>query len=269
MLKKDISFGLFLVEKECIREDDLLDALEYQHNNTLPLGRVSIMRRDLSHEQVLNILKYQQEAGERRPFGDVAVQLGYLGEKQVKALLEHQKMLMEPLDQVLVNIGKIKQEKINEALLEYKSQAGNPSQNGTAEFMKEPLNVLVVDDETPICVNIAALLKLNGFHAETAANGFEALKKMEEREFHVIVSDVIMPEMSGLSLLSQIQEKAPLSETILITGNANQEIVRNSLRKGAFGFIAKPVKFSKLLEMIKDAGKHYARNKDMISTAGN
>lgn len=264
-MEKDISFGLFLTEKKWISEEALLDALDYQSNYTLHLGKVCIMRRDLSHQQVLEILKRQQELKDRKSFGEVAVQMGYLSEKQVKAILEHQKMFRESLSEVLVNLGKIKMEKMEEALSEYESQMECLPQDEAEDIQGEPLSVLVVDDETPICINIATLLKLNGHHAETATSAFEALQKMEKQEFHVIVSDVRMPEMNGLSLLSKIQDKAPFTETILITGNVEEDLAKNSLQKGAFGFIAKPVKFSNLLEMIQAAGKNYSRKKDIIA----
>lgn len=261
-MKNEISFGCFLIEIKLIDENDLLEALDYQLNHRMPAGKVAVIRGDLTPRQVLEVLRRQEEVLEYRSFGVVAVQLGYLSEKKVNAILEHQRMFRESLSMALLSLKKIKKEDMRRALEEFERQESE--EKVPAENLEEPLNVLVVDDEQPVCVNIAALLKLNGFRVDTALNAFEAQKKMEEREFQVIVSDVNMPEMSGISLLALIQEKHPWAETIMITGYANERIIQSILRKRAFGLVEKPLRFPELLELVREAGIHYTRRKSMM-----
>lgn len=262
-MKKEIAFGCFLIKKKLIDENDLLEVLDYQFNHRMPIGKVAVIRGDLTPMQVLDILRRQEELPEYHSFGDVAVQLGYLSEKRINAILEHQRMFRESLSHTLAGLKKIKEEDIRRAQEEFESQKVEGKMPD--EKPEAALSVLVVDDEQPICVNIATLLKLNGFQVDTALSAFEAQKKMEEREFHILISDVNMPEMSGLSLLAIIQEKHPWTETILITGYSNERMVQSSLRKRAFGFVKKPLKFQELLKLVHEAGRHYSRRKEMLS----
>jgi len=107
--------------------------------------------------------------------------------------------------------------------------------------MSEMTKVLVVDDNE--VVRRSHLRSLAGIscNAQGAWNGAEALKAMEQGRFDVVLLDLRMPGMDGMTVLRLIKEKWPDSEVIVITGYPSIETAKEAVRLGAFDYISKPV----------------------------
>ncbi len=100
--------------------------------------------------------------------------------------------------------------------------------------------ILVVDDEGAIRYSISKTLQRVGYQVQAAASGEEALEMMKDQEYDVVLTDIRMPGLSGVELLSKIKEQAPDAVVILLTGYASLETAIESLRLGAHDYLVKP-----------------------------
>jgi len=107
-------------------------------------------------------------------------------------------------------------------------------------------SVLVVDDERAIQDTIAWWLRNDGHDVSTARDGEEAMTLMTSRRFDLLVSDMIMPGMSGLELLRKARALHPGTPFVLITAYATVETAVEALREGASDYVLKPFKFDDL-----------------------
>ncbi|SDG69144.1 response regulator [Desulfosporosinus hippei] len=118
--------------------------------------------------------------------------------------------------------------------------------------MYPELRVLIVDDEEEILIALAQLLRLDGYNVHTASSPITALEMIKGTKYHIILSDIVMPEMNGLELLTQIKEYDPLAQVIMMTGYSTMEITMLSLEKGASDYILKPFKeFKDVSKIVK------------------
>ena len=103
--------------------------------------------------------------------------------------------------------------------------------------------ILIVDDDTALLQALpqALSLRLPGVQVETSDSAVEAFGRIQQYDYDTIVSDIKMPGMDGLTLLSRIQELRPETPTILITGHGEHELAVQALRGGAYDFIQKPI----------------------------
>lgn len=101
-------------------------------------------------------------------------------------------------------------------------------------------NVLVVDDEEVIRDVCAKILESKGYRVTTAASGREALRLVSETDFDVVVTDIMMPDMTGLELLEVIKSTNLDVSTVVITGLGTFDMATQSDRLGAREFVVKP-----------------------------
>lgn len=106
--------------------------------------------------------------------------------------------------------------------------------------MEQQAYILVVDDEGAIRYSITKTLQRVGYHVEAAASGEEALEMMKNQDYDVVLTDIRMPGLTGVELLSKIKEQAPDAVVILLTGYASLETAIESLRLGAHDYLVKP-----------------------------
>ena len=102
------------------------------------------------------------------------------------------------------------------------------------------IRFLVVDDEESIrrlCVTVANGL---GFTCMEAANGQEALTLLEEQPVHIILTDLVMPQMSGIEFLERVRKLLPRAEVAVMTGHGSVETAVQAMKLGAYDYIAKP-----------------------------
>ncbi len=108
-------------------------------------------------------------------------------------------------------------------------------------------NILVIDDENGIRQGCRRALEPQGFQVETAENLQEGLRRIQEGSFDLILLDVMLPDGRGVDLLDAIRERDPESVTIIITGFATVELAVDTIKRGAYNFIAKPFTADMLL----------------------
>jgi two-component system, OmpR family, response regulator len=113
--------------------------------------------------------------------------------------------------------------------------------------------ILLVDDEVAFANNIAKLISKRGYDVVTVYNGESAIKAVEENEFDVIVLDLKMPGIDGLTTLKAIKKSQPKVEVIILTGHGSMDSGIDGIQLGAFDFIMKPVRFDDLHESIRQA----------------
>ncbi|EJM79502.1 sigma-54-dependent transcriptional regulator [Pseudomonas sp. GM60] len=107
-------------------------------------------------------------------------------------------------------------------------------------------NVLVVDDEPKLCDLLASALSQNGIVVFTAGNGLHALKVLECEDIDLVISDWRMPGMDGPQLLAEIKSRFPQLPVIVMTAYSTVKNAVQSMRNGAFDYIAKPFDIDEL-----------------------
>ena len=107
-------------------------------------------------------------------------------------------------------------------------------------------NVLVVDDEPKLCDLLASALSQNGITVFTAGNGLHALKVLEAEDIDLVISDWRMPGMDGPQLLAEIKSRYPHLPVIVMTAYSTVKNAVQSMRNGAFDYIAKPFDIDEL-----------------------
>jgi len=119
--------------------------------------------------------------------------------------------------------------------------------------MNAMTKILVVDDDE--VVRRSHLRSLSGIRCklEGVWNGYEALRAMERDPFDVLLLDLRMPGMDGMTVLKTIKEKWPESEVIIITGYPSVESAKEAVRLGAYDYIAKPVGPDEVISAAKGA----------------
>lgn len=124
-------------------------------------------------------------------------------------------------------------------------------------MIQEP--ILIVDDEPEIRETLLEALTGQGFSAEAASNGEEALARMEERFFPVVMTDLNMPGgITGLELIRTIQQRFPDTLSIIITAFATLDTSIEALKLGAYDLIQKPFRISEMVAVLNRALDHGA-----------
>jgi len=106
--------------------------------------------------------------------------------------------------------------------------------------MSEPTNILIVDDEPPVCKSVSRALATEGYKVESALSAEEALKKAEGSDYDVVITDLMMPGLNGMDLLKIVAERMPRTKVIMITGYPSVKSAVEAVRLGAFDYIPKP-----------------------------
>ncbi|ABB32897.1 response regulator [Geobacter hydrogenophilus] len=111
--------------------------------------------------------------------------------------------------------------------------------------------ILVVDDEENARIGLSKLLEREGFEVESVSNGYEALNYLNQRQVNVIVTDINMPEMNGITFLKELNKNFPASNVIMITAYGGVESYIEAMNLGAFEYINKPIKIDELKSILK------------------
>jgi DNA-binding response OmpR family regulator len=121
--------------------------------------------------------------------------------------------------------------------------------------MPNRARILVVDDELPVCRSVSSALAREGHDIETALSAEEALRKEGESAYDVIITDLMMPGLSGLDLLRAIKGRSPDTKVIMITGYPSIKSAVEATRLGAFDYIPKPFTPNELRSLVARALK--------------
>jgi len=129
--------------------------------------------------------------------------------------------------------------------------------------------ILVADDETDLEVLIKQRfrrqIRENTYQFQFALNGKKALELLQQsNDIDVVLSDINMPEMDGLTLLSNLSEKNPLVKTVIVSAYGDMDNIRSAMNKGAFDFVCKPVNFEDLEITIEKTLQHVKQMKETL-----
>ncbi len=119
-------------------------------------------------------------------------------------------------------------------------------------------SILIVDDESGIRESLGALLRDEGYEAETAGSGEECLERLGRRDFDLVLLDVWLPKMDGLETLARIRAQQSAPMVVMISGHASIETAVRATKLGAFDFIEKPLSLEKVVLAARNALEHLA-----------
>ena len=117
--------------------------------------------------------------------------------------------------------------------------------------MREEL--LVVDDEPQMLIAVNETIRRLGYGVTTAGNGMEALRRLKEKYYGLIITDMRMPEMSGLDLLRRIKNQSPQTPVVLLTAYGTVQNAVDAMREGAFDYLLKPFDAEALENVVRRA----------------
>jgi len=113
--------------------------------------------------------------------------------------------------------------------------------------------ILLVDDEEVFAGNMARLLSARGYQVTTAHSGDSAIRVLQEETVDVIVLDLKMPGMDGLTTLKEIQKLELFTQTLVLTGHGSIDSALEAMKYGAYDFLTKPCEIDELLAKIEGA----------------
>lgn len=113
--------------------------------------------------------------------------------------------------------------------------------------------VLVVDDDEAVSRAVSRILRIRGYDVSIARDGELALAALETDCFDVVVSDISMPNMDGIRLLSLIRQRDAHVQVCLMTGDPSPETAASALSHGALKYLLKPLELDQLLDGIEQA----------------
>ena len=116
---------------------------------------------------------------------------------------------------------------------------------------EENAYILIVDDEPLIRKSLFEILRIEGYNVDVASNGKEAIDKLKEAHFDIVITDVKMPNIDGIELLKMIRSDFGHMAVILITGFGMIETAVEAMRLGAFDYITKPIVDNEIKIIIK------------------
>jgi ATP-dependent Lon protease len=121
--------------------------------------------------------------------------------------------------------------------------------------------ILVVDDEELALENMEIILKNEGYTVETAQDGLQAVDKLNSTYFDVVLTDLKMDRLNGIGVLEKVKSRSPDTQVIMITGYASLDTAVETIKKGGFNYIQKPIRSELLRSTVSDAleGKQTAR----------
>lgn len=115
--------------------------------------------------------------------------------------------------------------------------------------MSDEIKILVVDDERVVLRSVEMVLKSEGYSIEGVLSGKEAILKMEQSRYDLVFTDLMMPEVDGLTLIKWIRKNSPDTGIVVITGYPSQDTIKDALEAGIIDYVPKPFTPAVLLDV--------------------
>ncbi len=120
--------------------------------------------------------------------------------------------------------------------------------------MREKINILLVDDEEASRKALLLLLAKGGdSYLKGVGTGAEAFELLTQERFSIVITDLFLPDFSGIDILKKVKEDSPQTEVIMITGHASAETAVSAMKEGAYDYITKPLNIDELKIIIGKA----------------
>jgi two-component system, NtrC family, response regulator HydG len=116
--------------------------------------------------------------------------------------------------------------------------------------MEQPIRVLVVDDEEPHAQAVAESLERLGYECTVAASGREGVRLIEEQEFDIVLTDLLMADVDGMGVLAKAKEELPRAEVVILTGRNETKDAVAAIQAGAAEYLLKPLDIGKLRAVV-------------------
>jgi DNA-binding NtrC family response regulator len=113
--------------------------------------------------------------------------------------------------------------------------------------------ILVVDDEKIARDNLEHILRKEEYEVVSVENGTKALKKLEQSDFDLVLTDLKMKQVDGIEVLTRTKEQHPATEVIIVTAYAALSTAIEAMKKGAYHYIPKPYKIDEVRVVVKKA----------------
>ncbi len=118
-------------------------------------------------------------------------------------------------------------------------------------------DILVVDDEAVALKNLCYILKKEGYRVVAAKSGKQALSYLDKQEFALVLTDLKMPQVDGMQVLKRVKTLYPHTEVIMITGFSTVDSAVETLKAGAYHYIAKPFKLDEVRKVVLEATQKF------------
>lgn len=129
------------------------------------------------------------------------------------------------------------------------------------------IRILLVDDEKEFVETLSERMTLRDYDVTTSFSGDDALEKIKQYNYDVVILDVAMPGVDGLDALVEIKKLKPLTEVIMLTGHGTVETAIEGMKRGAYDFLMKPCETEDLDDKIKKAHARKAEHEERIRAA--
>ena len=126
--------------------------------------------------------------------------------------------------------------------------------------------ILIVDDQLSLLLSLQALLQINGYHVDLATTGCEAISKLQDNKYQLLLLDLQMPGIDGLEVLEFVRQADLDLETIVVSGDTSFASIKDSMRLGAYDFIRKPYNPEELLSTVSRGVEHFYRERTTVET---
>ncbi|MCF6267202.1 MAG: EAL domain-containing protein [Desulfuromusa sp.] len=144
-------------------------------------------------------------------------------------------------------------------------------QDGIAENIRvakktDQPDILIVDDQLSLLLSLQALLQINGYRVELAEGGSEAITKLQDADYQLLLLDLQMPGIDGLEVLDFVRQAKLDLETIVVSGETSFTSIKDAMRLGAYDFIRKPYNPEELLTTVSRGIEHYRETRRGLQT---
>jgi DNA-binding NtrC family response regulator len=127
--------------------------------------------------------------------------------------------------------------------------------------------ILLVDDEEQFVLALSERLTLRGYDVTASLSGEDAVEKVKQYNYEVVILDVAMPGLDGVDTLREVKKIKPLTEVIMLTGHATVETAIEGMKLGAIDYLVKPCETEELVTKINKAHQRKAEQEDRIREA--
>ncbi|MFH1288957.1 MAG: response regulator, partial [bacterium] len=117
------------------------------------------------------------------------------------------------------------------------------------------MKILVVDDNEMMLNLVSDVLRNDGYSVVSTNAAFDALEKLRQEEYDLLITDIKMPHMSGLEIIKQLQQISPHTKAIVMTGFGGLETTQDAIKQGVYDYLLKPFDNNTLRLAVKDAIK--------------
>lgn len=117
------------------------------------------------------------------------------------------------------------------------------------------IKILIVDDEKSMRITLSEFLRKEGYEIDSASDAASAFQMMDEKEYDIIVTDIIMPRITGIELLERIRDKSQTIQIIIMTGEPTVDTAVKAVQSGANDYLTKPIKKETFISAVRHAEK--------------